>query len=236
MSTTPPALMPALLTPEAIMIPETSQEPTAPEASPDPVSSPEAAEASAAPDRRKRLLRMGLLVLLLGGLFALASATGVLNDIDPERIRQIVAAAGWWGFALYLALFTLGILVQIPGMMFVAAAIVAYGQVSGGVLGLVGAMVATSINFWIVRGVGGRSLDALPIKPMRKILDRLQTSPVQTVVLLRTLFMLAPLLNYALALSNVRFRDFFVGSFLGLLGPIALATIFFDFFFNLFFG
>jgi uncharacterized membrane protein YdjX (TVP38/TMEM64 family) len=46
------------------------------------------------------------------------------------------------------------------------------------------------------------------------------------VFLLRLVFWLAPPVNYALALSNIRFRHYFAGSLLGLVLPIALIATF----------
>jgi uncharacterized membrane protein YdjX (TVP38/TMEM64 family) len=48
------------------------------------------------------------------------------------------------------------------------------------------------------------------------------------VAILRLILWMAPPLNYALAMSAVRFRDYVIGSALGLLIPIALASLFFD--------
>ncbi len=62
----------------------------------------------------------------------------------------------------------------------------------------------------------------------RRILDRLVTQPIRTVALLRLIFWMAPPLNYALAMSNVRYRDYLVGSAIGLTVPIAGVSLFFD--------
>jgi len=48
-------------------------------------------------------------------------------------------------------------------------------------------------------------------------------------VLLRMLFQTLPALNYTLALTGVKFRDYLIGTLLGLPLPIALYCLFFDF-------
>ena len=63
------------------------------------------------------------------------------------------------------------------------------------------------------------------------MLARLDERPVTTVIVLRTLLWLAPPLNYALALSSIRFRHYLIGSALGLLLPVAGAALFFDWLF-----
>jgi uncharacterized membrane protein YdjX (TVP38/TMEM64 family) len=47
--------------------------------------------------------------------------------------------------------------------------------------------------------------------------------------LLRILFQTVPALNYALALSGIRFRQYLTGTLLGLPLPIALYCVFFEY-------
>ena len=49
-----------------------------------------------------------------------------------------------------------------------------------------------------------------------------------TVFVLRILFQMAPPVNYALALSSIRLRDYVLGSLLGLTPVILLVVIFFN--------
>lgn len=53
--------------------------------------------------------------------------------------------------------------------------------------------------------------------------------PIKTVLLLRMLFQTLPALNYTLAMSGIRFRDYLIGTPLGLPIPIALYCVFFDY-------
>ena len=63
---------------------------------------------------------------------------------------------------------------------------------------------------------------------LKRILNRLDERPIRTVFILRILLFLAPPLNYALAMTNVRFRDYLVGSALGLVLPLLIITLLFD--------
>jgi len=56
----------------------------------------------------------------------------------------------------------------------------------------------------------------------------LHAHPVRNVVILRTLFQTLPTLNYALALSGLRLRDYVAGTLLGLPLPIAVYCVFFE--------
>jgi uncharacterized membrane protein YdjX (TVP38/TMEM64 family) len=173
-------------------------------------------------------LRLGLLAVLLVGTYVVAWATGIQDHLTLEGVRDTVEAWGFWGWLGYLGLFAGGELIHIPGLVFVAAGILVYGQVVGGVLSFAGSIVSISVSFLVVRGVGGKPLTQLRWRFARRILAQLDDHPIRTVFLLRLFFFMAPPLNYALALSGVKFRDYFVGSVLGLIAPIAGVVLAFD--------
>ena len=54
------------------------------------------------------------------------------------------------------------------------------------------------------------------------IMNRLESRPLSTVILLRCCFFMSPPATYALALSSVPFRTYFLGSFLGLIFPLTV--------------
>ena len=62
----------------------------------------------------------------------------------------------------------------------------------------------------------------------RRLFAGLDAHPVGSIALLRILMQTAPALNYALALSGIRFRNYMVDTLLGLPLPIALYCYFFD--------
>jgi uncharacterized membrane protein YdjX (TVP38/TMEM64 family) len=206
-----------------------SQEPAT--AAPEPGAVEPASPAAPAPTP-VRWWRIGALVALIVGLLVLGKLTGLTAYLTTERIRTLVQAAGWWGALLLIALFCVGELVHIPGFVFVAAAVIAYGRLGGGALGYVGALCSVSVSFFIVRGVGGKPLGAIKWRFVQRILGQLDTHPVRTVTILRSILWMAPQLNYALALSRVRYRDYLIGSALGLALPVAGMVLLMDRLFN----
>jgi len=163
-----------------------------------------------------------LFALVLGALWLVADYFGLREALSPDGIRDLAVGAGCVGVFAYLGAFSLGSLIQIPGAAFLIGARVAYGPELGFLLAYVGALAAITLSFVVVRAVGGKALDEVRCKPMRTMLAKLDERPVRTVVALRTLLMLSPPLNYALAMSRVRFRDYFVGSAIGLVAPVAV--------------
>jgi len=159
-------------------------------------------------------------------------ATGLADSFNAQSVREQVEAAGVWGIALYLVVFAVGEFVHIPGLVFVAAGILAYGRLWGFGVAYLGALVSVSFSFLVVRLVGGRALRAIDRPFVKRMLDRLQERPVVTVIVLRLFLWLAPTLNYVLALTDLRFRDYLIGSAIGLLPIMTAATLFFDWMFT----
>ena len=178
------------------------------------------------------MLRLFGLAAVLIGLIVAGRVTGVTQGWTLELIRQRVADAGALGYALFLAGFTVGALLQVPGMLFVGAAILAWGRLEGFLAAWSGAGLAMRVSFFVVRGVGGKVFTEIDKPLFKKLIARLDRHPVLVVAGLRCLFWLAPPLNYALALSSVRYVDYLVGSMLGLIPPLLAATLLFDFFFR----
>lgn len=180
---------------------------------------------------RQGLLRVAVLVLVTVGIFLALNRSGTLEGFDAKRVQRKVEVAGVWGMLVFVVLFVLGELIHIPGMLFIAAGILAYGRMLGFVLGLVAALCSVAASFLLVRGIGGKALGEIDRPLVKRMMATLDDRPIMTVFLLRSVLWLAPPLNYALALSSVRFRDYLIGSALGLLVPVLGASLFFDWLF-----
>lgn len=194
--------------------------------SPEPAASVSVATATPAP--RKKWLRIGALIALTVVLVAIGHATGATEHLTRERIQETMLGLGALGFVAYLVIFALGELVHVPGMVFVAAAILAYGRALGFGAGMVGALVSLTVTFAVVRAVGGQPLGDVERPFMKRMLAQLERRPIATIAVLRVLFQMLPALNYGLAMSKVRYRDYAVGSMLGLAPVIAVFAIAFD--------
>lgn len=172
--------------------------------------------------------RVVILVVLLVGLVILGKVTGVAEKTSVEDVQQLAQSAGAWGALLLIVAFALGELLHIPGLVFVFAGVLAYGQVWGGVVGYVGGVVSVCFSFAVVRGVGGKALDTIKKPWVKRVLKSLDTNPIRTVVILRVVLWMSPQLNYALALTGISFRNYLIGSAFGLIWPIGIMVLFFE--------
>lgn len=175
--------------------------------------------------RHARLIGVILLLLLL---FALFEWSGLRNQFTLSYLQQTIRAHLVSGLLIFILGFTLGNLIQIPGWLFLAAAVLTLGEVWGGIATYIAACVACIVTFFTIRGLGGNALRKIDHPLASHLLNRLDAHPVKSIMLLRMLFQTMPALNYTLAMSGVRFRAYAVGTLLGLPLPIAVYCVFFD--------
>ena len=176
-----------------------------------------------------RHARIIAVLLFLGILLAVFQFTGLREHFTLAFVREQFELHPAQGLLLFIALFALGNLIQIPGWIFLAAAVLSLGRMMGGLATYAAASVSCVVTFLVIRFLGGDALRKIDNGTAQKILAQLDAAPVRSVALLRTLFQTMPALNAALALSGVKFRDYLLGTLLGLPLPILLYCVFFDY-------
>ena len=175
--------------------------------------------------RYKRLLLvLGFLGILLGA----AHLSGVRDTFDLHDLQRRILENKTEGLLIFVLLFSLGNLIQIPGWIFLAAAVLALGQIAGGLATYVAACISCLVTFLVIRGMGGDALRQLDHPLALGLLKRLDDRPIFSVMMLRTLFQTAPALNYTLAMSGITLRAYLIGTVLGLPAPILVYCLFFD--------
>jgi uncharacterized membrane protein YdjX (TVP38/TMEM64 family) len=173
-------------------------------------------------------IRIGFLLLVLGGVYYLAESAGLLEQSSPEGIRDLVAQWGGYGVLVYLAAFTLGQLVYIPGMFFVVAGSLVFGGVNGFLLAMLGSILSVTLSFYVARLLGGTPLADPKRDWIKRLVRRLDTKPVSSMFVLRLFVGTAPWLNYLLGMSSVSYRDYLIAAVLGITAPVMLTVVFTD--------
>lgn len=176
--------------------------------------------------RRARLVRLGALIAVVIVLLVVGAATGVRSRFTVENVRATAVAWGAWGVLAFAAAYCLGALIYLPGMVFLVAAVLAWGRVAGGGIAFCGAVLAVTVTFVLVRAAGGRVIAESPRPWVRRVMAGLDAHPIRAIFVLRLVLLSSPPVNYALALTSVRFRDHLIGSALGLALPVLGVALF----------
>ena len=173
--------------------------------------------------------RLLLVIVFLLSLFVLFETLGIRAQFSLDALQALILMHPVAGLLLFILLFALGNLIQIPGWVFLAAAVLALGRIYGGSVTYVAACVSCIVTYITIRYLGGNALRELNNPLAQRLLSGLDRRPLASIIILRMLFQTVPALNYTLALSGVRFRTYLLGTLLGLPLPIALYCVFFDY-------
>lgn len=173
---------------------------------------------------RAAVLRAGALVLI--GLAATALAVA-LGTPDLAEIRARVDAAGGWGPALFFVVYAGLTLLPGPKALLTAAGGALFGLWVGAALALAAALVGAIVSFGVGRLLGRDAVDRL-IRGRLARVDALLADHGLSAVLVVRVVPLVPFtaINYASGLSGVRFRDYVLGSAVGMVpGTLAYAAL-----------
>lgn len=162
-------------------------------------------------------------VALLAVLAGIVLAIIYRHQIHPLMIRDAIAS-NRFAPLLFIALQIAASLLWVPRTMLGIAAGLIFGLVWGLVWAIVGAVAGAAAGFAFVHWMGAEGvLDASP--RIGKLVERAESGGWRAVAILR----LIPgpphsLINTLLALTNINWRDYLIGSFVGML-PITFVQV-----------
>ncbi len=176
----------------------------------------------------RRFWRLILLVVLIATASVLAYVFDVAEYLSRERVEELVAELGWWGLLVFIGIFTVGQLINIPGIVFVAAAVTAWGKWQGIGASYVATLVSSTAGFLVGRLVGGDAMSHIRWRWGKKAVAHVERRPFRSVTLLVCVLWMAPPLNYTLGMTRVPLWAFLAGTAIGLCPGLLATGFFFD--------
>lgn len=174
---------------------------------------------------KKTKVRIALLTGVLLSFFGLYNYTPVGEWFSLERLQKSMENSAGWGLLLFFAVFLGGTLLNVPVAVFLIFSFWVYGYVLGTLISYIAAVWSSMINFYFARWIGGNAFAQVRNSRMQRIMQKVDANPVRTTVWLRLIFLMSPIVNYALALSNIRPRHFFWGNVIGFVPPILVFLV-----------
>lgn len=169
------------------------------------------------------LKALALLALVSGGVVLAV----VLGTPDMLAVKTRIHAAGLWGPVLFFAGYAVLALIPWPKAVLTAAGGAVFGLWGGAALSLAAALVGAIVSFGLGRLLGREAVDRLTRGRLERVDALLRDHGLSAVLVVR-LVPLVPFtaVNYASGLSGVRFRDYLVGSAIGMVpGSLAYAAV-----------
>ena len=173
-------------------------------------------------------LRAVLVLVVVAGLLWAHHALGLSLDGSLERLRALVAAHAPYGPLAFVGACVVGIVLQLPPLVPIAAGGVLFETGPAIAYGWVAAVIGTTATFLVVRHLARDLVQSRLVGRFGRLqaLDhRLARHGFWTVFLLRLLLCLAPPLTWALGASRVRVHHYLAGTALGVV-PGVSGTVF----------
>jgi uncharacterized membrane protein YdjX (TVP38/TMEM64 family) len=166
-------------------------------------------------------------VLVLAAVVAAILWTGVFDDVSVEGLRTRIESYGTLAPLGFIAFVVAGLFVPGPELLLIALGGAIFGAVEGFLYGWVAALIGTTVSFLLVRQAIGPYIhraDGARFRRLRSIDERLTRRGFVTVLVLRLVLCMAPPLTWALGASRVRWRDYFLGTVVGMTPGIGLGA------------
>lgn len=178
---------------------------------------------------KTRLLYSIVFVFLL---FILIKIFQLQEYANAVFIRDLFNHNSFLAISVFIILFCLANISYIPGWIFLATSVYLFGKINGGLLVFLAAIISSLFSFFVLRMIFGRPLTEIQVPKIQKIMKKFQHNEMFGVTVLRLIFQTNPFINYALAFSSVRAKNYIMGTLLGLPLPIIVYCYFFETFFN----
>lgn len=160
-------------------------------------------------------------------MLLVAQQLGVFRQFgDPARLQRTLQELGPWGYAAFVASYALLQPFGVPGTVFIFAAPLIWPWPIAFALSMTGTMAASVVGFSFARFVAHDWVSRRIPPRFKRYEERLEQRGLATVMLLRFIFWMPPLLHAYFGVSRVRFWTHFFGSLVGYIVPLLVVSYF----------
>jgi uncharacterized membrane protein YdjX (TVP38/TMEM64 family) len=168
---------------------------------------------------RSSWFRVALVLIVCGFIAALWSWLPTTEwDIDAISAWMTPHRHVWYALPLVVLAF-IG-LTPVPVMLLIAATGIAFGPVLGPIYAMAGCLASGSVGFAIGRWLGQRRVEALGGERVARVTRTLKRNGTLAVFFLRKIPLPFVLANIVVGASTVSYRDFVLGTALGMAGLV----------------
>ncbi len=176
--------------------------------------------------RKKAVMKAIILLIFIVAAIFLLRFTPIKNYLTAEALGRFLESAGFWAPLIFILIYTAGVCLFLPGTLLTGLGAAIFGAYWGFVYVWFGAMAGASAAFFIGRTLGREFASSLIGDKLKKYDDGIERNGFATVLYLRLVYFPFTPMNFGMGLTKVHFRDYFIGTGLG----IIVGTFIFTFF------
>jgi uncharacterized membrane protein YdjX (TVP38/TMEM64 family) len=184
------------------------------------------ATARPAAGRRASVLKAIVLVVFIAAAICVVRFTPVRDYLTVESLGRFLDSAGIWAPLVFVFVYAAGVCLFVPGSILTGIGAVIFGAYWGFVYVWIGAMIGAAAAFSIGRTLGRDFAASLVGDKLRKYDDAIERNGFATVLYLRLIYFPFTPLNFGMGLTKVLFRDYILGTGLGILVGTFIFTFF----------
>ena len=170
---------------------------------------------------KKKFIKPTILLLFVIVAVYIGKFTEAASYLSREAFEQTIANFGVFGPLFFMGIYFIGTIFFLPGTPLSILSGVLFGSLWGTVYVVIGATLGASVAFLVARYLAKDYIDSV-LKDKFKALDKYDHK-LENKGFLTTLFLrFIPLfpfngLNFALGLTRVKFKDYFLGTLIGII-------------------
>ena len=174
----------------------------------------------------RSLIKAAVLTLFIVAAIFLVRFSPVKKYLTIEQVGFFLASAGFWAPLMFVFIYAGGVCLFLPGTLLTAMGAAVFGSYWGFIYVWLGAMIGSSLAFFIGRYLGRDFAASLIGDRLKRYDDAIERNGFAAVLYLRLIYFPFTPMNFGMGLTKVRFRDYFSGTALG----IIVGTFIFTFF------
>jgi uncharacterized membrane protein YdjX (TVP38/TMEM64 family) len=177
-------------------------------------------------NRKNAMMKAIFLLLFIVAAIFLVRFTPIKNYLTAEALGRFLESAGYWAPFIFILIYAAGVCFFLPGTLLTGLGAAIFGAYWGFLWVWFGAMAGASASFFIGRTLGREFASSLIGDKLKKYDDGIERNGFATVLYLRLVYFPFTPMNFGMGLTKVHFRDYFIGTGLG----IIVGTFIFTFF------
>lgn len=172
---------------------------------------------------KKAKIKFIIFGLFLAGAITLVFSPDVRSFLTHENIKNFLDESGQIAPIVYIGSYAIFIVLTLPGTVVTIVGATFFPLFKAFFLVLAGAMLGSSLSFGIGRLLGRDAIESFLgkdspwIERLSVWVERFEQNGLMSVAYMRIAYVPFSILNYLAPLTGIRFRDFFLGTLIGIL-------------------
>ena len=173
---------------------------------------------------KSALIKFLGLIIFAAGAVCLYRFTAIKEFITPRTLASILNQSGFWAPAVFIVLEALAIALFVPASILIVLGAGLFGAYWGFLYGWLGAWAGAGCAFFVGRALGRDFVKSIIGARLKKYDDAIEKNGFTAVLYIRLLNAPFTPMNYGLSLTKVHFKDYFLGTGLGVMVSVFAIT------------